>query len=326
MIMTLKIIIKMNVLTPITPQTSTHFPIVRSRIPTRIATETHYMYDSETGRHIPVAVAKDTTDRFEGFNLEKAIRAATEYNIQTNRVSAQHREFYLGADDVAGPMSPKSQLDKLKAPHTPIEIPSAFGIPNPLATNTPASLEFSTALLAGNFNHVGQMMKTEWNNWLARFKSGDIESPTLMGRVRDLGVDEVKALGLSFVTTQAATMMIESAFVLAWTGPVSEKAVFIASGFAKFRAISSTKSVPLLVLGTLIMAAPNMLADIVFHDSIYTQLAECGFNEGFSGVAVVPFSFIAALACAVMLQYGTYKTGYKLIERRIQRDSNASRI
>ena len=267
------------------------------------------MYDSETGAKIHIHSSSLSRDAESDELLDRALQAATQYNDSRNVISRTNLAYFGGETDVAGQVIFPSRMS---------QIIRSLESEEPAQSNEPDSsghdqkkckiTNTTEALLSKNWQEVWNIVSEEWKIFKHAYQSGQIESPTLMDRVYDLGFDEVKALGLNYMATQAVSLMVESAMILALTGPVSEKVVFLMTGFHKFRKISTSNHLPTLALGTIIMASPNLMADVLFHDSIYTKLAKIGFSEGYSGTIVVPTSFILALSCAIVLQYGVFKS------------------
>lgn len=279
------------------------------------------VYDSETGHRICVPVKETGLDDYlqSDENLDRVIEVVTARKKVHKRFLAEYRDcFNDRKDDVVGaPIYFVSDINS----DAPLSSTSSEVKVTPETSNNLDEgyhqdvLHMSSSMLAFDFFAIKKGFQNIINKVRAGFMSGTIEAPTLSGRVMDLGVDELKALALSVATTTAASTLIESASILAWTGPAAEKIVFLASGYVKFKTLCGSRDAGTLLLGSCLMATPNILADLIFHDSIYTQLASAGLEAGYPGVILLPVSYTVALAAAIMLQYATYKMAFGHLEK-----------
>lgn len=152
--------------------------------------------------------------------------------------------------------------------------------------------------------------------------------PTLPQRFKDFGTAQVFALGLAALVTSAASWALgpggysgleftlpqrEAGIALA--APALEKVGFILHGVYKVPDKFAQGSVSLrLILGAA-LATPNILADVIFHDSAYAPLTYGGLMvEGMPVWCVSGAAFTTALVFATVAQHAVV-SGVRALNR-----------
>ena len=185
-----------------------------------------------------------------------------------------------------------------------------------------------------------------FKSWWDSAQEAVLEQKSFFDRLKDLGGDELSAFGLSLLTTSALAFairetgsstdsfgLVHSHFdqaslffsghsfsellpyrteIVAFSSVVAEKIAFPFRGYLKARKNKMGETNRDYITNGIILAMPNLVVDILCHDSVYSALNYKGISEGWFygqewltssinfGVAVVAAAGIQHLFCQTL--------------------------